>query len=278
MNTNLKWVTWDQAAITAVLSFVVTMLLRRLPTTKWRARIIPVTTELSLISVLYTLWRLAMKLPLDQPSGAIERARQIDRFQNWLHMPAELSLQQFVLQYDWLAQATNFYYAVFHVPAMILFLVWIFIRHRDKYPRWRSSLAMLTAACLVIRYIRVAPPRFLPELGYIDLATRFGLSVYGPVGTGVSDQFAAMPSIHVGWAAIVSLGIVFSSTSRWRWLYLAHLLITVLAVSATGNHWWLDGVAAIALLGAALVIDRLVRNIMNKHPALNFANGGQSSN
>jgi len=278
MNTNMKWVTWDQAAITALLSFAVTMLLRRMPPTKWRVRIVSVTTELSLISALYTLWRLAMKLSLDQPSGAIERAQQIDRFQQWLHMPTELSLQQFVLQYDWLARATNFYYAVFHVPAMILFLVWIFIRHRDKYPRWRSSLAMLTAACLVIRYLRVAPPRFLPELGYIDLATRFGLSVYGPVGTGVSDQFAAMPSIHVGWAAIVSLGIVFSSTSRWRWLYLAHLLITVLAVSATGNHWWLDGVAAIALLGAALVIDRLVRNIMNKHPALNFANGGQSSN
>ena len=198
MNTNMKWMTWDQAAITALLCFAVAMLLRRLPTTTWRARIIPVTTELSLISALYTLWRLALKLPLDQPSGAIERARQIDHFQHWLHMPAELSLQQSVLRYDWLAQATDFYYAVFHVPAMILFLVWIFIRHRDKYPRWRSSLAMLTAACLVIRYIRVAPPRFLPELGYIDLATRYGLSVYGPVGTGVSDQFAAMPSIHVG--------------------------------------------------------------------------------
>ncbi|MCX6537023.1 MAG: phosphatase PAP2 family protein [Actinobacteria bacterium] len=278
MNTNMKWVTWDQAAITALICFVVTMLLRRLPTTKWRARIIPVTTELSLISALYTLWRLAMKLSLDQPSGAIERARQINHFQHWLHMPTELSLQQFVLRYDWLAQATNFYYAVFHVPAMILFLVWIFIRHRDKYPRWRSSLAMLTAACLVIRYVRVAPPRFLPELGYIDLATRYGLSVYGPVGTGVSDQFAAMPSIHVGWAAIVSLGIVFSSTSRWRWIYLSHLLITVLAVSATGNHWWLDGVAAIAILGLALVIDRFVRNITNKDPTLNFSNGGQSSN
>ncbi len=148
----MKWVTWDQAAITALLCFAVAMLLRRLPTTKWRTRIVPVTTELSLISALYTLWRLALKLPLDQPIGAIERARQIDRFQHWLHMPAELSLQQFVLRYDWLAQATNFYYAVFHVPAMSLFLVWIFIRHRDKYPRWRSSLAMLTAACLVIRY------------------------------------------------------------------------------------------------------------------------------
>ncbi len=259
MNTNLKWVTWDQAAITALLSFVIAIILRRLPSTKWRTRIIPAITELSLISALYTLWRLAMKLPLDQPSGAIERAQQINRFQNWLHLPAELSSQHFVLRYEWLAQVTNFYYAVFHVPATILFLIWIFIRHRDKYPRWRSSLAMLTAACLVIRFIRVAPPRFLPELGYIDLATQYGLSVYGPVGTGVSDQFAAMPSIHVGWAAIVSLGIVFSSTSRWRWLFSLHLLITMFAVSATGNHWWLDGVAALALLGVALVIDKFSR-------------------
>jgi hypothetical protein len=118
---------------------------------------------------------------------------------------------------------------------------------------------MLTAACLVIRYIRVAPPRFLPELGYIDLATRYGLSVYGPVGTGVSDQFAAMPSIHVGWAALVSFGIVAASTSTWRWVFVAHLVLTIYAVSATGNHWWLDGFAAIVLLGIALRIDDYAR-------------------
>ena len=114
---------------------------------------------------------------------------------------------------------------------------------------------MLTAACLVIRYLRVAPPRFLPELGYVDLATRYGLSVYGPVGTGVSDQFAAMPSIHVGWAALVSFGIVAASTSKWRWVFMAHLVLTVYAVTATGNHWWFDSIAAITLLFAALWID-----------------------
>ena len=114
---------------------------------------------------------------------------------------------------------------------------------------------MLTAACLVIRYLRVAPPRFLPELGYVDLATRYGLSVYGPVGTGISDQFAAMPSIHVGWAAVVSLGVVAASTSRWRWIFMAHLMLTVHAVTATGNHWWLDSIAAVALLVVALFID-----------------------
>ena len=123
------------------------------------------------------------------------------------------------------------------------------------YPRWRNSLAMLTAACLVIRYLRVAPPRFLPELGYIDLASRYGLSVYGPVGTGVSDQFAAMPSIHVGWAALVSFGIVAASSSMWRWVFMAHLVLTIFAVTATGNHWWLDSIAAVALLVVALRVD-----------------------
>jgi len=111
----------------------------------------------------------------------------------------------------------------------------------------------------VIRFVRVAPPRFLADLGYIDLAERFGMSIYGPVGTGVSDQFAAMPSIHVAWAAVVSLGVVSVSTSRWRWVFLLHLVFTMLAVSATGNHWWLDGLVAIALLVGGLQIDNRVR-------------------
>ena len=183
------------------------------------------------MAALYSVWRLARVLPLAQPAGAINRARQIDRLQHILHMPTELSLQHFVLHYSWLARSVNTYYAVAHVPALIVFLVWLFVRHRDEYSRWRNSLAILTAFCVVIRFVRVAPPRFLPDLGYIDLATRYGWSVYGPVGTGVSDQFAAMPSIHVGWAALVSFGIVAVSTSRWRWLFMLHLVLTMLVCS-----------------------------------------------
>lgn len=213
---------------------------------------------------LYSIWRLARELPLDQPSGAIERARQINQLQHNLFFPPELSLQHFVLNHDWLARLTNYYYAVAHVPALLVFLVWLFVRHRNAYPHWRNGLAILTGFCLVIRFIRVAPPRFLPDLGYVDLATRFGMSLYGPVGTGVSDQFAAMPSIHVGWAAVVSFGIVAVSTSRWRWLFLLHVMITTVAVSATGNHWWLDSIAAIALLGVALLIDTGGRRVATR--------------
>lgn len=215
--------------------------------------------ELALVAALYSLWRVARVLPLARSEGAIDRARQIVDLQAALHFPPELSLQHFVLDHDWLARITNLYYATVHVPFLLAFLVWLFVRHRDHYPHWRNGLVVLTACCLVIRFVRVAPPRFLADLGYVDLFTRYGLSPYGPVGTGVSDQFAAMPSIHVGWAAVVSFGIVAASTSRWRWLALLHVALTILVVSATGNHWWLDGIVAIALLGVGLALDTALR-------------------
>lgn len=258
----MDWPTWDQAAVVAVLCALASISLRRARPTRLRAVGTSAAKELTLMASLYSVWRLARVLPLAQPAGAINRARQIDRLQHTLYMPTELSLQHFVLQHSWLARSVNAYYAVAHVPALIAFLIWLFIRHRDQYSRWRNSLAILTAFCVVIRFIRVAPPRFLPDLGYIDLATRYGLSVYGPVGTGVSDQFAAMPSIHVGWAAVVSFGIIKVSTSRWRWLFLSHLGLTLLVVSATGNHWWLDGIVAIILLLIAFATDDGARRII----------------
>jgi hypothetical protein len=252
----MNWPTWDQAAVVAVVSVLVGIpLRRRMSTGRIAAIVAPATLELSLMAALYSVWRLARVLPLDRSEGALQRGRDIDRWQHALHFPTELSLQHFVLRHDWLGRFTNTYYAVAHVPALVAFMIWLFARHRDAYPTWRNALAMLTGACVLVRFVRVAPPRFFPDLGYIDLATRYGFSIYGPVGTGVSDQFAAMPSIHVGWAAVVSFGVVAASTSRWRWLFLLHVVLTMLVVSATGNHWWLDGIVAMALLWLVLAIE-----------------------
>jgi hypothetical protein len=257
----MVWPTWDQAAVVAAICGLTAVVLQRMRSTRVRTIVASSALELALVASLYSVWRLARVLPLARTSGAVDRARQIDRLQHSLHMPTELSLQHFALRHDWLARFSNTYYAVAHVPVLIAFLVWLFARHPDVYSRWRNALAILTGFCVVIRFIRVAPPRFLPDLGYIDLATRYGMSLYGPVGTGVSDQFAAMPSIHVGWAALVSFGIITVSTSRWRWLFLLHLALTMFVVSATGNHWWLDGILAIALLLIAIVIDSGVRRL-----------------
>ena len=256
----MKWPTWEQAAIAAVLSGVVALVLRRRRSLDHPGQFTEqLTVEFALISALYAVWRVARKLPLAQDDGAIERARSIVDFPEAIFLPTELSLQQFILRNDWLGWPTTLYYAVLHVPALIAFLVWLFVFHRPHFAHWRNGLVFLTGMCLVIRFWRVAPPRFLADLGYEDLSERFGPSIYGPVGTGVSDQFAAMPSIHVGWAAVVSLGIFAVSTSRWRWLFLLHMIITIIVVSASGNHWWLDGIVAIGLLVAGLWLDTFIR-------------------
>jgi hypothetical protein len=220
----------------------------------------PSLLEFALISGLYGIWRLARQLPFTHEDGALDRARLINELQTSLHLPSEIGMQQLVLHSTTVAKLVNAYYATLHVPALVIFLVWLWVRHREAYPHWRNGLVAVTLGCLVIRFVRVAPPRFVPELGFVDLSQRWGFDVYGDVGRGVSDQFAAMPSIHVGWAAVVALGVFATSKSPWRWIVVAHLPITMVVVAATGHHWWLDGIVAIAFLWIGLSLDRRWRD------------------
>ncbi len=255
----LPWPSALQAGIACGVSALIWLVLRLVRPTRVGTELLPAFFEFGLISGLYAVWRVARELPFTHEAGALDRARQIDDFQQFLHMPTEIAMQHFVIDHDWLARATNAYYATMHVPGLIIFLVWLFVRHRDRFPHWRNGLALVTLGCLVIRFVRVAPPRFIDELGFVSLSDRYGLGVYGPVGHGISDQFAAMPSIHVGWAAVVALGVFTSTKSRWRWLFVLHLPITMFVVAATGHHWWMDGIVAIALLWGGLSLDAGIR-------------------
>lgn len=255
----MKWPTWSQAAVAAMIAGFVALVLRRSRPSRLGDVVGPAALEFAFVASLYSIWRMAKNLPLTQADGAIDRAYDIVAVQEFFRLPSELSLQRFVLDHDWLAQFSAYYYAVAHVPGIIIFLVWLYARHRDVYPHWRNALAILTAFCLFIRFVKVAPPRFLTDLGYVDVSAIYGIDVYGEAGTGVSSQFAAMPSLHVAWAAVVAFGALAASTSRWRWVGMAHLVLTMLVISATGHHWWLDGIVALALLWVALQLDTLGR-------------------
>ena len=257
----MAWPTWQQSAIAAVIFGLMVVGFRRGRQTKLTENLAQAATEMTIIAVLYSIWRMARTLPLVQAEGALDRARSIAEWQDRFLLPTELSVQQFLIDNDWLARLASLYYVGLHVPALWVFLVWLFIRQRHAFSQWRNILAIVTAFCLFIRFVRVAPPRFLPELGYIDLPAVYDLSPYGPIGTGVSQQFAAMPSIHVAWAAIVSIGAVAASTSKWRWLALAHLIITVIVVAGTGHHWWADGLIIAPIMAIAWLMDRYGRQL-----------------
>ena len=102
----------------------------------------------------------------------------------------------------------------------------------------------------------------------------YGIDVYGEAGTGVSSQFAAMPSLHVAWAAVIAFGALAASTSRWRWIGMVHLVMTMLVIAATGHHWWLDGIVALALLWVSLQLDTLGRRAVRAMRAALAAGGG----
>jgi membrane-associated phospholipid phosphatase len=131
-----------------------------------------------------------------------------------------------------------------HFTMLFVFLIWLFVRHRERYRPVRSVLALTTLCCLLVQLIPVAPPRMLP--GIVDTALLYGQSVYSN-GLAV-DQLSAMPSVHVAWAVFIGYYAWRVSPSRWRYLGWAHAAITVFVVVATGNHWWLDGIVAALLL------------------------------
>ena len=256
----MPWPTWYQAAALTAVCLVLGLVSSRSGLKRGHG-VAAAAREVALVSFLYMLWRLARVLPLVRDEGAEHRGRQIYDLQKWLHLPSELTIENWVFRHHWLAEFCVAFYATAHVPMLIGFLIWLYRRHRADYARWRTALSITTGFCLFIRFVRVAPPRLLPELGFFDMANALHKSVYGPVGTGVSDQYAAMPSIHIAWAGIVCFGILQASRSKWRIIGPIHLALTFLAVVATANHWWMDGIVALFLIAISLGMDWSARRI-----------------
>ena len=216
--------------------------------------------ETALVLALYSLWRVAGTVSVWNVDGTLDRGGSIWDLQQALHMPSELRLQQVFLEHPIWIQASNGYYRDRRTcRPIIALLLSAFILHRERYPRVRNVLAVVTAACLVVQLVAVAPPRMYPGLGFVDSGHLYGQSVYTTVGTGVGDQLSAMPSLHIGWAVLVGLAAVLISSSRWRWLVLAHPVLTFVVVAATANHWWLDGVVAVVILALAASAEDRVR-------------------
>jgi hypothetical protein len=200
--------------------------------------------ETAVIGVLYGLWQLAGQLSGASTDDAFSRARWIEHADRLLPLPSERSMQHLVLGHRTLMQGANLYYAAMHMTMMLTFLIWLFVRHRDQYRPVRQVMAWTTLGCLLVQLVPVAPPRMLP--GFVDTGLLTHQSVYSH-GLPI-DQLSAMPSVHVAWAVLVGYYAWRIGTSRWRWLGPAHSVLTITVVVATANHWWLDGIVAVAIL------------------------------
>ena len=211
--------------------------------------------ELLLVVGLFLAYKMGRLLVDGKVGQAYANAELIWHTERALRLPDEMDLQHLLLASEAVIRAANIYYAVVHFPATIAFLLFMYIFRPAHYLRFRRTLAWLTAAGLVMHFaFPLAPPRMLAGIGMVDTAAKFGPSVYGPPQTDtLSNQYAAMPSLHVGWALVVACGLIVATRSRWRWLWLAHPVITMIVVVGTANHYWIDGIVAAILVGALLL-------------------------
>jgi hypothetical protein len=254
--TNLM-LSWQQAAVLALgcgAAGVVLVYASHVSAAwRWGSHVGPFLREAGVVVGLYALWQLAGNLATGGFHGAITHAWWIWDTERALRLPNELAVQGLLLPQPLLSEIANLYYAIMHFGMLIAMLIWLFAWHRDDYPAVRNAMAASTAICLLISFIPVAPPRLLSGVGIVDLAARYGESVYTAVGsTAGADQLSAMPSVHVAWSVLVAWAVITRARSRWRWLILLHPAVTAFVVVATGNHFWADGIVA-AVIDAAVI-------------------------
>ncbi|QEV21350.1 phosphatase PAP2 family protein [Streptomyces alboniger] len=222
----------------------------------------PLVRELLLVVGLFLVYKFGRQLANGHTGEAFRNAHRVWDAERALRLPGEGAVQDALLSGETLIHAANTYYATVHFPATLLFLVWLYLRRPRHYVWTRRVLAALTAAALVLHLgFPLAPPRMLDAAHLVDTAQVYGPSVYAaePATDTMANQFAAMPSLHFGWALMLAIGMVVATSTRWRWLWLLHPLLTLLVIVGTANHYWLDALVATALLGIALAVIRLPR-------------------
>ncbi len=212
--------------------------------------------EVVLLTALFLVYRLGRLAISGHDDLAIANAWHVWDVERLLRLPDEETLQEWVLQWPDVLKAANWYYVGVHFPITLGFLAWGWLRRPPAEYRWaRRLIITLTAFALVLHVaMPLAPPRMLSSLGFLDTMAAFGPSAYGGGAATVANQFAAMPSLHVGWALLLAVVVVRTARNRWRWLIVAHPVLTTAVVVVTANHYWVDAVVAAVLLGLVLLV------------------------
>jgi PAP2 superfamily len=224
----------------------------------------PVRAALREIALLGTLMVAYSRIRLaagDDLDTAVGHARGVLRIERVLHLDVESAMNAGLHALPALEVAASYWYAALHYTVTPIALVLLY-RHRPQdYRRARTALVLATTVALVC-YVTLptAPPRLVG--GYTDVLLRTShVGWWGAEGSavrgagGAVDQFAAMPSMHVGWA--LWSGLVFwrlSRSGRQRALAAAYPLGTTAVVLATANHWLLDALAGALLVATAWLV------------------------
>jgi membrane-associated phospholipid phosphatase len=184
---------------------------------------------------------------------AFENARYLMTIENSIGLFEEISVQSALLSYETVVHIFNIIYFYGHFPTIIVYAVFMFIKKPHVYTITRNAFLMSGAVALIFFVLfPVAPPR-LATFGIVDT-----LSMTVPLkydDSPLVNPYAALPSLHVGWALLISLGLVLATEKLWLRLLAAMIAPAMLAATViTGNHYIIDGIFGSILCSITFLI------------------------
>jgi hypothetical protein len=206
---------------------------------------------------------------------AFNNARRIITLEHYLGIFHEETLQRWALHFKPLIVASNYFYGSLHFVVTIGVGIWLFRRWSNDYPRFRNTLAITTAVALVgFVTFPLMPPRLLPaSYGFVDTLARYPTlwSFNSGAANKISNQYAAMPSVHVAWATWCTCALVPRVSSRLgKGLAIAYPIVTVIVIVLTGNHFVIDAAGGLLILGIGwFVANKITR--AGRGPAVEVA-------
>jgi membrane-associated phospholipid phosphatase len=221
--------------------------------------------QLGLFALADLLYETVRGIAESNTALAFSNARSIVDIEQGMGLFFEKGFQSWLLGERLLVDFTNFMYVNSHFLMTTAFLVWLYLRH-NRHFYFVRNMFMVAMGLALIGYVAfpTAPPRFFPELGFVDTIAYYADVRHDSAFVALFfNPYAAVPSMHVAFALMIA-GAAIAVTRRplVKVLWALYPPLVTAVVIGTGNHWWLDGaagalVALVAVLAAWLVLSRL---------------------
>ncbi|GAA4958320.1 phosphatase PAP2 family protein [Streptomyces heliomycini] len=200
----------------------------------------------------YWTYSLVRNAVPEQRAEALRNADWIWRLEQQLGLAFEESVNHAANSVTWLIVGMNYYYATLHFVVTLGVLVWLYRGHPGRYGAARLVLFTTTGIALVGYYLYpLAPPRLMNGQSFVD--TVLVHQTWGSMASGdlknMSNQYAAMPSMHIGWSVWSGLTVFALAGVPWaRVLGVVYPVVTLVVIVATANHFWLDAAGGVLCL------------------------------
>jgi membrane-associated phospholipid phosphatase len=201
-------------------------------------------------------YELARLLMVPNWDVALDNAQSVVSVERVTGLAWEGSLQRVFLEVPDVVQAMNVFYFVGHFVLTGVFFLWLYHRSRDAFRLYRNGYLVATALAVVVHWrFPTAPPR-LAGIGLEDtLLTLSGIDIGSPTSSALSNPVAAVPSLHAAYALGVGVGLaLYGRRLLTRVVGIVYPPAVVLTIVVTGNHFFLDAIAGVAVLGTGFLV------------------------